>query len=145
MKTLPGVVVTLFLLTLAFAPSRMVAIPPPPPGFSATLVSPKAGQVLYPGQRIRVEWKTSAPNPVPYPSYCEIELWLSLDGGTTYTMPITPSMDPNTKFFYWIVPNTPTRSALLDIRFGCEPFYPESFNVQTSAPFVISTANAQTY
>jgi hypothetical protein len=68
---------------------------------------------------------------------------LSLDGGRTYTMRITPSMDPNTKFFYWIVPNTPTNSALLDIRFGCEPFYPETYHQQTSSPFVIVNAGGQ--
>ena len=143
MKTLPGFVVTLFLLASAFAPSRMFALPPPPPSFSATLTSPTAGQVLYPGQRIRVEWQTSSPFSVRYPSYCEIELWLSLDGGNTYTMQITPSMDPNTRFFYWTVPNTPTNSALLDIRFGCEPFYPESFNAQTSSPFAIAKTATQ--
>jgi hypothetical protein len=63
-----------------------------------------------------------------------------LDGGTTYTLAITPSMDPNTTFFYWTVPNTPTNSALLDIRFGCEPFYPETYNSQTASAFVIATA-----
>ncbi len=143
MKTIRGFVVTLFLLTFAFAPSRVFGLPPAPPSYSATLISPKAGQVLYPGEKIRVEWRTSLPNLITWPSYCEIELWLSLDGGRTYTLPITPSMDPNTKFFYWIVPNTPTNSALLDIRFGCEPFYPENFNAQTGSPFVIANASRQ--
>jgi hypothetical protein len=126
-KKTAGLVVTLFLIALAFAPSRLLAMPPPPPNFSPTLISPTAGQVLYPGHQIRVEWTTSSPIPVHFPSYCEIELWLSLDGGSTYTMRLTPSMDPNTRFFYWIVPNTPTNSALLDIRFGCEPAYPKAF------------------
>jgi hypothetical protein len=58
-------------------------------------------------------------------------------------MRITPSMDPNTTFFYWIVPNTPSNSAVLDIRFGCEPFYPETFNAQTASPFVIASGSAQ--
>ncbi len=142
MKALPGFVVTLFLLAFAFAPSATMALPPAPPSFSATLISPKAGQVLYPGQRIKVEWQTSNPNPIHWPSYCEIELWLSLDGGRTYTLQITPCMDPNTRFFYWVVPNTPTNSALLDIRFGCEPFYPETYNAQTGAPFAIAPGSA---
>ena len=142
MKT-RGFVVTLFLLAFAFAPSRMLGMPPPPPPYSPQLISPTAGQVVYPGQQVRVEWKTSIPSPIHWPSYCETELWLSLDGGRTYTMRITPSMDPNTTFFYWTVPNTPTNAALLDIRFGCEPFYPETYNQQTASPFVIASAGGQ--
>src|ERR1700757_4773522 len=103
MKTY-GFLLTLFLLTLGFDPASMLGMPPPPPPYSPVLISPHAGQVLYSGERIKVEWKTSMPANVDYPSYCEIELWLSLDGGSTYTMRITPSMDPNTTFFYWIVP-----------------------------------------
>jgi hypothetical protein len=133
-----GFVLMLFLLAFAFLPARSWALPPPPPAFFPVLVSPTAGQVLYPGQKVRVEWKPSVPNATTWPSYCEIELWLSLDGGQTYTILVTPSMDPNTRFFYWIVPNTPTNSAVLDIRFGCEPFYPEGFNPQTASHFVIA-------
>ena len=142
MKKVAGFIVSLFLLTFAFAPSRMLALPPPPPPFYPTLISPAAGQVLYPGQKVRVEWRTSIPNQLPYPAWCEIELWLSLDGGRTYTVRITPSMDPNTRFFYWTVPNTPTNSALLDIRFGCEPSYPETYHTQNGSPFVISNSNS---
>ncbi|MGE5209190.1 MAG: hypothetical protein ACM3KL_07655 [Alphaproteobacteria bacterium] len=143
MKTVAGFVVTLLLLAFVIAPSRMLAIPPPPPSFYPTLVSPKAGQIVYPGQKIRVEWQRPGANLVNWPSYCEIELWLSLDGGRTYTIPVTPSMDPNATFFYWTVPNTPTNSAVLDIRFGCEPFYPEGFHPQNASPFVIASAGGQ--
>jgi hypothetical protein len=41
--------------------------------------------------------------------------------------------------FLLIVPNTPTNSALLDIRFGGEPFYPETYHTQTGSPFVIAS------
>jgi len=143
MKKLAGFVVTLVLLVFTFAPPRMLGTPPPPPSFSPMLISPTAGQVLYPGQQVRVQWEPSTPNRVTYPAWCEIELWLSLDGGRTFTMRITPSMDPNTRFFYWTVPNTPTNSALLDIRFGGEPFYPETYHTQTGSPFVIANAVAQ--
>jgi len=135
-----GFVLTFFLLGFAFVPSRLWALPPPPPSFSPTLISPKAGQVVHPGETIKVEWRTLLSDRFRWPTYCEIELWLSLDGGTTYVRPITPSMDPNTAFFYWTVPNTPTHSAMLDIRFGCEPFYPETYNSQTGSPFVIANA-----
>jgi hypothetical protein len=137
MKTSARFVVTLFLIAFAFAPSRMFAMPAPPPNMSFTLISPKAGQVLYPGQKVKVEWETSSMNSINCTD-CEMELWLSLDGGRTYIMQITPSMDPRTTFFYWIVPNTPTNSAVIDIRFGAEPFYPDDFHPQTASPFVIT-------
>ena len=140
MKT-RGFVATLFLLGFAFVPSQLWGLLPPPPDFSPTLISPKAGQVLYPGQIVRVEWKTSVRN--TYPPYCEIEAWLSLDGGGTYTLSISQSADPNITFFYWTVPNTPTNQAVLDIRFGCEPAYPETFHPQTASPFVIGNAGGQ--
>ena len=41
-----------------------------------------AGQVLYAGQKIMVEWKHTLPN-IPLPG-CESEAWLSLDGGRTF-------------------------------------------------------------
>ena len=139
MKALSGFVVTLFLLAFAFTPSRMMGLPPPPPSYFPTLISPTAGQVLHPGQTFRVEWQNSIPNKGGYPSYCEIELWLSLDGGWTWAFQITPSMDPNATFFNWAVPNTPTNSALLDVRFGGEPFYPETHHAQTASLFVIAS------
>ena len=138
MKTSTGFVVTLFLIAFAFAPSRMFAVPAPPPNMSFTLISPKAGQVLYPGQKVKVEWEALFPKLNVPLSWCEMEVFLSLDGGRTYTMQITPSMDPRTMFFYWVVPNMPTNLALLDIRFGCEPFYPETYNTQTSSSFLIA-------
>jgi hypothetical protein len=134
-------VATLFLLACAFAPSRVLGLLPPPPDYSPTLISPGAGQVLHPGQIVRVAWKPSIP--YRWPSYCEIELWLSLDGGRTYTLSLTPSVDPNTTFFYWTVPNTPTNQAVLDVRFGCEPAYPETFHPQTASPFVIASVPGQ--
>jgi len=140
MKT-RGFVATLFLLAFAFAPSRLLGLPPPPPLYTPTLISPVAGQVLYSGQIVRVEWKPTIH--YTWPSWCELELWLSLDGGRTYTLPITPSLDPNTRFFYWTVPNTPTNAAVLQIRFGCEPVRPEGFYPQTASAFVIANAAGQ--
>ena len=48
--------------------------------YSAQLLSPVAGQVLYAGQKIMIEWKHTLPN-IPLPG-CESEAWLSLDGGS---------------------------------------------------------------
>jgi hypothetical protein len=71
---------------------------------------------------------------------CEMELYLSLDGGQTFNPPvITPVVVPGTKGHYdWTVPNTPTNAAVIDIRFGCEvPYYPESTSPQPASTFVI--------
>ncbi len=134
-----GFTVMLFVLAFIFAPAKLDA-----GGYSATLISPKAGAILVPGQRVKVEWKTSIPNPIDV-SWCEMEVWLSLDGGRTFTMCITPIMDPRATFFYWTVPNTPTKQAVLDIRFGCEGIYPESYSPQTTSPFEITQSTTQLY
>jgi hypothetical protein len=74
-----------------------------------------------------------------------MELVLSLDGGISFNTYITPPFDPRTRYFYWTVPNTPTNAAMLDIRFGCEVFYPESRSPQTASPFVIMQTAGQFY
>ena len=105
-------------------------------GYSAQLISPIAGQVVYRGQKVRVEWR-SILLPINLGA-CEMEVWLFLDGGRTFTSWISPWMDPKAQYFYWTVPNTPTNQAVLDIRFGCEPGYPESYAPQPASTFVIS-------
>lgn len=109
--------------------------------YSARLISPRVGQVLYPGQHIRVEWRSVLPN-LKGLAGCEMEVWLSVDGGRTFSMCISPWLNPQTKFFDWTVPNTPTNAAVLDVRFGCEVFYPETFAPQPASTFVIAPAPA---
>jgi len=92
-----------------------------------------------PGQRIRVEWESTLPNMDL--SWCEVEIFLSLDGGKTNAVRITPELDPRIKYFDWTVPNTPTRAAVLDIHFGCQGYFPESASVQAQSSFVISALN----
>ena len=104
-------------------------------GYSARLISPTAGQVVYPGQKVRVEWTSVLP-PINLGA-CEMEVWLSLDGGRTFTTEISPWLDPRAQYFYWIVPNTPSNAAVMDVRFGCEPGYPESYSPQPASTFVI--------
>jgi hypothetical protein len=110
-------------------------------GYSARLISPTAGQVLYPGQIVRVEWEATLPNVKA--QRCETEVVLSLDGGQTFTMWITTQLDPRARYFYWTVPNTPTNAAVLDIRFGCEYYYPESYAPQPASTFVIAQTPGQ--
>jgi hypothetical protein len=86
--------------------------------YAAKLISPKPGQVPYPGQKVKVEWKSVLPH-IDLMG-CEMELFLSLDGGRTFNMCITPILDPKAKYFYWTLPDLPSNAAVLDIRFGCD-------------------------
>ena len=131
MKTRGLISVTLFLAALSLLTAAVADN-----GFSARLISPTAGQVLYPGQKVKVEWEATLPNTKAIG--CEMELVLSLDGGSTFNTYITPPLDPKAKYFYWTVPNTPTNAAVLDIRFGCEASYPESYSPQPASTFTIS-------
>jgi hypothetical protein len=137
-----GLLVTIFAVALSVVP-QFVNTSSAANGYSAHLISPTAGQVVYVGQRIRVEWTHVLPS--INLGACEMEVWLSLDGGRTFTMLISPWMDPKAEYFYWTVPNTPTNAAVLDIRFGCEPGYPESFAPQPASMFTIAQSGVPTY
>ena len=106
--------------------------------YSAKLISPRAGQVLSPGQVVRIEWTANFPN-VDL-TMCETEVLLSLDGGRTIYMRLIESRNPTIQYFDWTVPNTPTNEAVLDIRFGCLNLYPETRSVQVQSAFVIGPA-----
>jgi hypothetical protein len=109
-------------------------------GYSAKLISPAAGQVLHPGQVVRVQWKSALPDMDL--QTCESEVWMSLDGGITYTVNVSPWMDPKAQYVWWTVPNLPTNQAVMDIRFGCEypnP-YPETLAPQPRSMFVIANS-----
>ena len=133
-------IIILFALTFAFAPQsfRTASAERGRLHYSATLISPKAGDVLVAGQVVRVEWKAVFPN-VDL-NWCEAELRLSLDGGTTFTW-MTGERDPREQYFDWTVPNTPTNAAVIDIQFGCLGRYPETSSIQVQAPFVIRARN----
>jgi hypothetical protein len=138
-----GFIVTMFAVALGFAPQFVSNSSAASGKYSAQLISPTAGQVLYPGQQVRVEWNATLPD-VPTRG-CEMEVWLSLDGGSSFTLCLTPHLDPHAKYFYWTVPNTPTNAAVLDIRFGCDLHYPESYSPQTASLFVITQSPGQSY
>jgi hypothetical protein len=132
-----GLLATIFAVALSFAP-QLGSTSSAAGTYSARLISPRVGQVLYPGQIIRVEWRSTLPN--VNLGACEMEVWLSLDGGRTFTTWISPWLDPRAQYFDWTVPNTPTNAAVMDIRFGCEPGYPESYSPQPASTFVIEKA-----
>ncbi len=105
--------------------------------YSAKLIYPRLGQVLYAREQVRIEWTAVLPKTNAH--LCEMELWLSLDGGRTFSTCITPTILPKTRYFDWTVPNTPTNAAVLDIRFGCELYYPECYSPQPASTFVIAS------
>jgi hypothetical protein len=132
-------ILTLLALTFAFTPPSLTTVSAArKKGYGAKLISPKAGDVLIPGQVVRVEWTAAFPD-VDL-TMCEMELLLSLDGGRTFTY-ITESRNPSVQHFNWTVPKTPTKAAVLDIRFGCLGIYAETSSLQLQSAFVISSMN----
>jgi len=133
-------ILALFALTVAMAPqSPMTAFAQPDPKkYSAKLISPKPGEVLVPGQIVRIKWTSDFPD-VDL-TMCEAEVLLSLDGGKTIYMRLTEQRNPTLQYFDWTVPNTPTNEAVLDIRFGCLNLYPETRSIQVRSAFVIGPA-----
>ena len=133
-----GFVLIMVAMAFAFAPAKSNG----QGNYVVRLISPVMGQVLYPGQKIMIEWKHTLPN-IPLPG-CESEMWMSLDGGRTSPMWIT-WLDPRSTSFLWTVPNTPTNAAVLDIRFGCDLHYPESYAPQPASMFTIVKGGAPTF
>jgi hypothetical protein len=136
MKTC-GFVLIMVAVAFAFAPAKLNA----QGSYAAKLISPVAGQVLYAGQKIMIEWQHKLPD-IPLAG-CESEAWLSLDGGRSFTLWIT-FLDPRNTSFLWTVPNTPTNAAVLDIRFGCDLHYPESYAPQPASMFTIAKSGVPT-
>ncbi|MEP6809216.1 MAG: hypothetical protein ABI992_03165 [Chthoniobacterales bacterium] len=126
----------LFAVSLAFTPLlRADTVDKPIVPYSATLISPHPGEVLVPGQHVKILW--SGHYPKMDLSWCETEIYLSLDGGRTFSQ-VTGERDARTQSVDWIVPNTPSDTAVLNIRFGCLGRYPETNSWNLKAAFVIS-------
>jgi hypothetical protein len=132
----------LLALTLVFAPQShsSPSAQPASKKFIAKPLSPRPGQVLTPGQNVRVEWAAEFPD-VDL-SMCETEVLLSLDDGRTIYMMLTEQRNPRIQYFDWTVPNTPTTQAVLDIRFGCLNIYPEASSPQVRSTFIIGNLPA---
>lgn len=92
--------------------SRTLAAEAPP----ARLLSPAAGQELTAGTEAVVEWEGLA---LP-PNAHEWEAFLSVDGGKTWPLRITPHLDLSIRRFTFRVPDLPTGEARLMLRFGDE-------------------------
>lgn len=84
---------------------------------SLRLISPTEGQRLAPGAFARIEWEDHG----LLDGYeTEWEAFLSLDGGQTYPIRLTPHLDLALSGFSFEVPNLPSRDARLLLRFGDE-------------------------
>lgn len=83
---------------------------------SPRLVAPEAGYALTAGSLAAVEWEGSA----PIEDAEEWEAFLSLDGGRTHPLRITPHLDISIRRFTFRVPAFPTHDARVLLRFGDE-------------------------
>jgi hypothetical protein len=88
-------------------------------GASVQLVAPRAGATLAAGSMAELEWAPLE----PFARFSRVEEWeafLSLDGGATYPVRITPHLDQDLRRVRWQVPSFPTADARILLRFGDE-------------------------
>lgn len=82
----------------------------------ARLAAPASGAELEAGSLATIAWEGLA---LP-PHTEEWEAFLSVDGGRTYPLRVTPHLDIRIRRFDFRVPDLPTREARLMLRFGDE-------------------------
>lgn len=97
----------LLLLALVAASGRPASATP-------LLTAPRDGAELTAGSLATVAWEDPPPDAV------EWEAFLSVDGGRSYPMRITPHLDLAIRSFTFQVPAFPTREARILLRFGDE-------------------------
>ena len=85
-------------------------------GLSVRLVAPQAGATLAAGSMAELAWAPDARFPVAE----EWEAFLSLDGGATYPVRLTPHLDQDLRRVRFQVPAVPTADARILLRFGDE-------------------------
>jgi len=89
-------------------------------GAPVRLVAPQAGTRLAAGSMAELEWAPLAGFDRLLPKVEEWEAFLSLDGGATYPVRITPHLDQDLRRIRWQVPPFPARDARILLRFGNE-------------------------
>lgn len=85
-------------------------------GAPVRLVAPAAGATLAAGSMAELEWE-------PLAGLGGVEEWeafLSLDGGRSYPVRITPHLDQDLRRVRWQVPAIPTKNARILLRLGDE-------------------------
>jgi hypothetical protein len=87
---------------------------------SVRLLSPAPHARLTAGTIAVIEWQAERHLLDPEFEIEEWEAFLSLDGGRSYSIRLTPHMDVAARQFFWRVPDLPTPAARLILRFGNE-------------------------
>ena len=98
------------------------------------LLAPRTGAAFAAGSTAELEWAPAGE------LGAEIEEWeafLSVDGGKTYPVRITPHLDEDLRRFTWQVPPIPTPDARLLLRFGDEREGKEEVSVELPHRFSI--------
>jgi hypothetical protein len=122
--------VPLLLLTFLALPAFAAV---PVDGEIARLVSPAAGEELAAGSVAMIEWEGLA-----LPEHAEEwEAFLSLDGGRTWPVRVTPHLDVTIRRFAFRVPDLPSREARILLRFGDER---REVGMETPQRFAIAPA-----
>ncbi|HYG62360.1 MAG TPA: hypothetical protein VEL74_07250 [Thermoanaerobaculia bacterium] len=112
--SVPGLTGFLLALLLVGAVPGSASEPP-----LARLLSPAMGDELAVGSMATVEWEPAA-GLAAMERAEEWEAFLSVDGGATYPLRITPHLDLSIRRFSFRVPDLPSRQARLLLRFGDE-------------------------
>src|SRR5262249_57897379 len=105
---------------------------------SREFTAPASGDRLEPGSLVAVNWSLDRVGREDN----EMELILSLDGGATFPVRVTPDMDPTTRHVIWRVPYLPTHEARLAIRTGSEG-EPSEETIQMVGPVFSIIASGQ--
>jgi len=97
------------------------------------LLAPRAGAALAAGSTAELEWAPLA-GFSQVPRIEEWEAFLSVDGGATYPLRITPHLDQDLRRIRFQVPPVPTADARILLRFGDEQretavVLPERFSI----------------
>ena len=99
-------------------------------------LTPGAGESLAPGSIVEVRWNSLCDGPKER-EIDEAEVVLSLDGGKTFPIRVTPELKPCTARFLWKVPALPAAHARLALRAGIEERDREEIIEVVSADFRI--------
>ncbi len=106
----PRVAVFAALAAMAVVPAASAA---------ERFTAPQSGESLAPGSIVEVRW-TPLCDRLPAREIDEAEIVLSLDGGRTFPVRVTPELKPCSAAFLWKVPALPAAHARLALRAGEE-------------------------
>ncbi len=80
------------------------------------IVSPAAGEAIETGSRMDLAWRSARGSE----EFEEWEAFLSLDDGRSFPVRLTPHLDSRVGRFEWTVPELPTATARILLRWGDE-------------------------